>query len=304
MISIIGAGRVGSVSAFSILRKNFTDVILIDIIEGLAEGEALDMLQASPIIGFDGIIKGSKNLKDISGSDLVVIIAGAARKSGTSRLDLTRTNAEIISSLIPQVVDYASECKILIVTNPVDVMTYIAYKKSGFERNRVFGMGGMLDTSRYCSYLGVELGISKEMIRGLVIGEHGDNMIPLVDYTSASGIPINKLIGKDKIEKIIEKTRTGGMDVINMKGGTIYAPAAAISIMVDSIICDRKRIVCSSTIPNGEYDLKDVSIGLPVILGKNGIEGIIELELDDILQKKLINAAAVIKTAISQVGHI
>ena len=304
MISIIGAGKVGSVCAFNILKMHLSDIILVDIMEGLARGEALDMLQSTSLIGFDGIIEGSEDISHIENSELVIVIAGAARKPGTSRLDLTRTNAKIISLIIPQIVDYAPECKIMIVTNPVDVMTYIAYKKSGFERNRVFGMGGLLDTSRYCSYLAVELGVSRDSVQGLVIGEHGDGMIPLIDYTAASGIPIKKLLSKEQIEKIVEKTKTGGMDVINLKGSTVYAPAISIATMANSIIKDQKRIVCTPTIPDGEYGLKEIALGLPIILGNNGIEKIIELDLSETEKKNLLGAATAIRSAISQITEI
>lgn len=304
MISIIGAGKVGSVCAFNILKMHLSDIILVDIMEGLARGEALDMLQSTSLIGFDGIIEGSEDISHIENSELVIVIAGAARKPGTSRLDLTRTNAKIISLIIPQIVDYAPECKIMIVTNPVDVMTYLAYKKSGFERNRVFGMGGLLDTSRYCSYLAVELGVSRDSVQGLVIGEHGDGMIPLIDYTTASGIPIKKLLSKEQIEKIVEKTKTGGMDVINLKGSTVYAPAISIATMANSIIKDQKRIVCTPTIPDGEYGLKEIALGLPIILGNNGIEKIIELDLSETEKKNLLGAATAIRSAISQVTEI
>ncbi len=304
MISIIGAGRVGSVCAFNILRMNLSDIVLIDIMKGLAKGEALDMLQSTSLIGFDGIVEGSEDISNIESSELVIVIAGAARKPGTSRLDLTRTNAKIISSIIPKIVKYAPDCKIMMVTNPVDVMTYIAYKKSGFERNRIFGMGGLLDTSRYCSYLAVELGVSRESIQGLVIGEHGDGMIPLIDYTTVSGIPVKQLLSKEQIIGIVEKTKTGGMDVINLKGSTVYAPAIAIASMANSIIKDQKRIVCATTIPDGEYGLKEISLGLPIILGNNGMEKIIELDLDETEKKNLFDAAATIRSAISKLTDI
>jgi malate dehydrogenase len=304
MISIVGAGRVGSVCAFNLLRMNLSDIILIDIMKGLAKGEALDMLQSTSLTGFDGVIEGSEDISHIESSELVIVMAGAARKPGTSRLDLTRTNAKIVSSLIPKIVEYAPDCKIMMVTNPVDVMTYIAYKKSGFERNRVFGMGGLLDTSRYCSYLAVELGVSRNSVQGLVIGEHGDGMIPLIDYTTVSGIPVIELLNKEQIKRIIEKTKTGGMDVINLKGSTVYAPAIAIATMANSIIKDQKRIVCAPTIPEGEYGLKEISLGLPIILGNNGMEKIIELDLDETEKKNLFDAAVTIRSAISKLTDI
>jgi len=301
LISIIGAGRVGTIAALNMLRMHIADITLIDIVDKLAEGEAMDMIQASPILQFDGKIKGSTNFEDLKGSELVIIIAGSARKPGTSRLDLTRTNAKIISSIVEKIVKYAPECKIMMVTNPVDIMTYIAFKKSGFEKNRVFGMGGLLDSLRYRSLIANEVGISREDVNGFVIGEHGDHMIPLTDFTSISGIPIEYMMKKDRIEKIVEKTKTGGMDVISRKGSTVYGPSSAIAFMVESILKGKNRIVSASVIPHGEYGLKDVAIGLPIILGKNGIERIIELNFDEEIRKRLLDAASIIKSSISDV---
>ena len=301
MITIVGAGKIGSACALSIVRREISDVMMVDIQEGLAQGEALDITQASPSIGFDGLIKGSSDFADMVGSELVIITAGYPRKPNTSRTDLALGNAKIISSVVPQVVKYAPECKLLMVTNPVDAMTYIAYNRSAFHRSKVFGMSGILDTSRYRSYLASELNISREDINGLVIGEHGDLMIPLIDYTTVSGIPISDLLESERIKKIVETTRYCAMDVIKLKGATVHAPASAVALMADSIINDRKRLVCASVIPDGEYNLKDISIGLPVVLGKNGIERIIELDLDSNTQSRLSNAASSIGSVISQI---
>jgi malate dehydrogenase len=300
LISIIGAGKVGSVSAFNILRMRIADVALIDVQEGLAEGEALDMIQASPAIEFDGRVKGSSNFADMAGSELVIVTAGFPRKPGSSRLDLAKGNAEIISSIVEKIVQYAPDSKIMMVTNPVDVLAYVAYKKSGFERNRVFGMSGILDALRYRSYIALELDVSREDVRGLVIGEHGDNMIPLVDYTTVSGIPIRKLLGMEKIEQIIQKTRSSGMDVISLKGGTVHAPASVIAIVADAVLRGRNRVMGSSVIPSGEYGLKDIALCLPSIIGKNGVERIIELELDTATKKQLSDAAASTRSTLSQ----
>jgi len=279
---------------------HISDVTLIDVQEGLPQGEALDLVQASPAIEFDGKVKGSNDFADIAGSELVIVTAGRPRKPGSSRLDLARENAEIISFIAKKIAQYAPKCKIMIVTNPVDVMTYIAYGKSKFERNRVFGMSGILDALRYRSYIALELSVSREDIRGLVIGEHGDLMIPLVDYTTVSGIPIRKLLDENKIKKIMEKTKSSGMDVISLKGSTTHAPAAVIAVTAEAIIKGRNRVVGASVIPNGEYDLRNVSVGLPVVLGKNGVERIIELELDDATRGQLMHAASQIQSTISQ----
>lgn len=301
MITIVGAGKIGSACALSIVYRGISDVTMVDIQEGLAKGEALDITQASPSIGFDGVIKGSSDFADMVGSELVIITAGYPRKPNTSRRDLALGNAKIITSVVREVVKYAPECKLLMVTNPVDAMTYIAYKRSGFHRSKVFGMSGILDTSRYRSYLASELNISIEDINGLVIGEHGDLMIPLIDYTTISGIPISDLLESERIEKIVETARYSAMDVIKLKGATVHAPASSVALMADSIINDRKRLVCVSVIPDGEYGLKNISIGLPVVLGKNGIEKIIELDLDRNIKSKLSDAASSIDSVISHI---
>jgi malate dehydrogenase len=296
MISIIGSGRVGSVSAFNILRMRIADVTLVDVQDGLAEGEALDLIQSSPAIEFDGKINGTTKISDIEGSDLVIIAAGVPRKPGMSRHELLKRNASIVSALIGDVVRYAPSCKILMVTNPVDAMTYLAYLKSGFERNRIFGMGGLLDTLRYRSYIALELGVSREDIRALVVGEHGDHMIPLVDYTTIAGIPVRRLLNVETIQRIVERTRTSGSDVISLKGGTVYAPAAVIAVMAEAVLRGRNRVMAASVVPNGEYGLKKLAIGLPIILGRDGVERIIELPLDDATKNQLVESANCIRS--------
>jgi len=280
MISIIGAGKVGSAAAFSILGFRTSDVVLIDIAENLAQGEALDMMQAAPAIEFDGKIRGTSDYSEMRGSELVIVTAGQGRRPGMSRFDLAGTNAKIIRSIVGQVVKYCPECKLMIVTNPVDVMTHVAYRESGFERNRVFGMGNILDTLRFRSYIALELGVSREDIRGLVIGEHGDSMVPLVRYASVSGIPITELLSTQQIEKIVSLTKSSGSDVIRLKGATIYAPGAVIAIMTDAVLKGRNRVMGVSAYLQGEYGFTDVSIGVPCVLGKNGIERVLELKLD------------------------
>ena len=278
------------------------DVTLVDVQDGLAQGEALDLIQSSPAIEFDGRIRGSTDISDIEGSDLVIVAAGVPRGPGMSRSELLERNAGIVSKLVGEIVRYASECKLMIVTNPVDVMTYLAYSKSGFERNRVFGMGGILDTLRYRSYIALELNVSREDIRALVVGEHGDHMIPLVDYTTIAGIPVRRLLDESAIDRIVERTRSSGSDVISLKGGTVYAPAAVIAVMAEAVLRGRNRVMGASVIPNGEYGLRNLAIGLPVVLGKNGVEKIIELPLDDTTRSKLAESANAIYSGIDRLG--
>lgn len=303
MISVIGAGKVGSAAAFNILRYRISDVVLIDIFENLAKGEALDMMQTAPAIEFDGKIRGTSDFSEMEGSEIVIITAGEARKPGMTRIDLVNKNARIVKSLVKEVVRYAPECKLMLVTNPVDIMTYIAYKESGFERNRVFGMGNILDALRFRSHIALELNVSREDVRALVIGEHGDSMVPLVEYASVSGIPITCLLRKKQIEKIVNLTITSGSDVIKLKGSTTYAPAAVIGIMADAILRGRNRVMGVSTYLQGEYGFSDVSIGVPVILGRNGVEKILELELMPETKKRLEKSVLTIKGAIKKLSE-
>jgi malate dehydrogenase len=234
----------------------------------------------------------------MKGSELVIIVAGQARQPGMSRMDLVNRNAKIVKSIVKEVVEYAPDCLLMIVTNPVDVMTYVAYKASGFERNRVFGMGNILDTLRFRSYLAAELGVSREDIRALVIGEHGDSMVPLVNFASVSGIPVSDLLKKEQIEKIIKLTKSSGADVIKLKGSTVYAPAAVIAIMADAVLRGRNRVMSVSTYLQGEYGLSDMSIGVPCVLGKDGVERIIELKLDAESEKAFKESASTIRDAL------
>ena len=300
MITIIGARNVGSEAAFNILKERISDVVLIDLNQELAQGEALDMMQAAPAIEFDGKISGTNNFKEMEGSELVIVIAGQARKPDMTRIDLMNNNAKVIRSVVKEVAKYAPNCKLMIVTNPVDIMTFIARKESGLPPNHVFGMGNILDTLRFRSYIAQELNVSKEDTCALVIGEHGDSMVPLLEYASVSGIPITILLTKDQIAKIIHQTINSGADVIKLKGSTIYAPAAVIAMMADSILKGRKRVMSVSTCPSGEYGCSNYSIGVPVVLGKNGVERIIELELALESKQRFEKSIETIKTAVAQ----
>ncbi len=236
MITIVGAGKVGSESAFEILREKISDVVLIDLYADLAKGEALDMMQAAPAIEFDGKITGTSDFSAMDGSELVIVVAGQARKPDMTRIDLMNNNARVVRSVVREVTKHAPDCKLMIVTNPVDIMTYIARKESGLPSNRVFGMGNILDTLRFRTYIAAELGVSREDTHALVIGEHGDSMVPLVEYACVSGIPITTLLTKEQIEKIVHLTVNSGADVIKLKGSTIYAPAAVIAMMADAVL--------------------------------------------------------------------
>ena len=299
MISIIGAGKVGASAAFEILRYRISDVTLIDIAEDLARGEALDMMQAAPAIEFDGKIRGTNDYSQMQGSELVIVVAGQGRKLGMTRIDLMNNNAKIIRSIVKKIAKHAPDCKIMVVTNPVDVMTYIARRESGFPGHRVFGMGNILDTLRFRSYIAYELNVSRQDVNALVMGEHGDSMVPLVEYASVTGIPITTLMTKEQIDKVVQQTINSGADVIKLKGATLYAPAAVIAIMADAVVQGRNRVLSVSTCPSGEYGCSDYSIGVPVVLGKSGVEKILELKLSRQSKQSFENSLTKIKAAIA-----
>jgi len=299
MITVIGAGKVGSAAAFDILRYKISDVVLIDTNEKAAKGEALDMMQAAPAIEFDGTIRGTSDFREMAGSELVIVTAGLGRGPDMTRMDLINTNAAIVKSLVKEVAKYAPKSKLMMVTNPVDIMTYIAFRETGLPRCCLFGMGNILDTMRFRTYIAQELGVSREDTRALVIGEHGDSMVPLVEYASVSGIPITNLLTSEQIERIVHSTVTSGADVIQLKGSTVYAPGTVIAIMADAILTGRNRVMSVSTSLDGEYGFSDVSIGVPVVLGKDGVEKIIELDLSEKTKEKFAKSVAALKAAIA-----
>ena len=299
MITVIGAGKVGSAAAFDILRYKISDVILIDTNEKQAKGEALDMMQAAPAIEFDGTIRGTSDFREMGGSELVIVTAGVGRRPDMTRIDLMNVNAQIVRGIVREVAKYAPKTNLMIVTNPVDIMTYISFKETGFPRNRLFGMGNILDGMRFRTYLANELGVSREDTHALVIGEHGDSMVPLVECASVSGIPVTSLLSVEQLAQIVHQTVTSGADVINLKGSTVYAPGTVIALTADAILTGRNRVMSVSTCLDGEYGQSCVSIGVPVVLGKQGVEKIIELDLSEHTLEQFLKSVAVVKAAIS-----
>lgn len=293
-VSIIGAGNVGATAADVIARSGYChEVVLLDIKPGLAEGKALDIAQTSPLLGFDTKVRGVTNdYKAIADSDVVIITSGRPRSPGMSRDDLVHVNAEIIKSVIEPAVFYAPNAIFIIVTNPLDTMAYYAYKLSRLPAQRVIGMAGVLDTARYRYFLAQELGASVQDIEAMLLGGHGDTMVPLPRYTTISGIPVTNLLSEDKLNAIVERTKFGGGEITKLIGTSAwYAPGAAIAQMVASILLDQKRILPCSVYLQGQYDLHDIYIGVPVKLGRNGVEEIIQLALTD-AEKKLLHASA------------
>ncbi|NRR23282.1 malate dehydrogenase [Brevibacillus sp. MS2.2] len=284
-IAVIGSGFTGATTAFILGQKELGDIVLVDIpqLENPTKGKALDMMESSPVLGFDASITGTANYEDIKDADLVIITAGIARKPGMSRDDLVNTNAGIMKSVAEQVKTYAPNSIVLVLSNPVDAMTYTFFKTSGFPKERVIGQSGVLDTARFRTFVAMELNVSVEDVTGFVLGGHGDDMVPLVRYSYAGGIPLEKLIPKDRLDAIVERTRKGGGEIVNLlgNGSAYYAPAASLVQMAEAIIKDKKRILPSIALLQGEYGYNDLYLGVPTLLGANGIEKVIELDLTD-----------------------
>ncbi len=301
-VTVVGAGNVGSTCANVIAHKELcNEVVLLDIKEGIAEGKSLDMWQTAPINLYDTRIIGSTNdYSATANSDVVVITSGLPRKPGMSRDDLIATNAGIVKSVTENIVKYSPDTIIIVVSNPLDVMTYCAYLTSGFDSSKVFGMAGILDTARYRAFLAEALNTSPKDIQAVLMGGHGDTMVPLPRYTTVAGIPVTELIPSDKLSAIVQRTKVGGGELVNLMGTSAwYAPGAAAAQMVEAIVRDQKRIFPCCAWLQGEYGLKDIYLGVPVKLGKNGIEQIIELKLNADEKKLLDDSAVSVKEVMS-----
>lgn len=293
-ITIVGAGNVGATTAQKIVDNELAnEVVLVDIVEGIPQGKGLDMYESTPIMGVDVKVIGTNGYEETANSDIVIITAGVARKPGMSREDLLNTNFGIVKEATLKSIEKSPNAIIIVVTNPLDVMAYTAWKVSGFERHRVIGMAGVLDTARFRTFIAMELNVSVEDVYAFVLGGHGDDMVPLVRYTTVAGIPISELLPKEKIEQLVKRTREGGAEIVSYlkTGSAYYAPAAAIVEMVESIVKDKKRILPCSVLLQGEYELNDVFVGVPVKLGRKGVEEIIELKLTD-EEKQALHASA------------
>lgn len=290
-VSIIGAGNTGSTLAFVLAQKEIADIVMIDRpqSEGFVKGKALDILESGPIFGFDTNVQGSVQIEDIQDSDIVVMTAGIPRKPGMTRDDLVQTNEEIVHQTSLNIAKYAPNATIIVLTNPVDAMTYTALKASGFPKERVIGQSGVLDTARYQSFIADELKVSVKDINGLVLGGHGDTMVPLVESTQVNGVPVKDLIAEDVLERIVNRTRKGGAEIVELlgKGSAYYAPATAIYEMIEAILKDQKRLLPSIAYLEGEYGFSDICLGVPTILSKNGIEKIVEVNLNEREQEQL-----------------
>jgi malate dehydrogenase len=300
VITIVGSGKVGGAAAlFTALRKVTDEILLLDVVQGLPQGEAMDLNHMLSEKGIDVNIRGSNDYSEMKGSDIVIVVAGSGRKPGMTRMDLLKINASIVKGVVENIKKFAKDAMIIPVTNPLDPMAYLTYKVSGFQKNRVFGMGNMLDLSRFVQFIHESTGYSRSSIRGLVIGEHGENMLPLPRYSTVSGISLTSLLPKQKTDELVQNTRQVAAKVIELKGATVHAPGNAISAIVEAVMKDTKQVIPVATYLDGEYGYSNVSIGVPVVLGKNGIEKIIELDLDANEKEWFRKGVESVKTAIS-----
>ena len=307
-ITIVGAGNVGATTAHWCAAAELGDVVLVDIpqTEDMPKGNALDLMQASPIVGFDSNIVGATDYEPTRGSDVVVITAGIPRKPGMSRDDLLSTNAKIVSAVTEQVKETSPDSIIIVVSNPLDAMVQQAQKVSGFPPNRVIGQAGVLDTSRYRTFLAMELGVSVEDISALLMGGHGDTMVPIPSCTSIGGIPVTRLISEERLAEIVDRTRKGGAEIVGLlkTGSAYYAPAAATAQMVEAIVRDKKRLIPCAAYCDKEYGVGGYYVGVPVILGANGVERIIELELTEQEQADFKKSADAVRELVATMGEL
>ncbi|MEM2140346.1 malate dehydrogenase [Nitrososphaera sp.] len=298
-ITVIGSGKVGASAALNCGLRELDDILLLDIVQGLPQGEAMDINHQLSERGSDSIARGSNNYEDMRGSDYIVLVAGVGRKPGMTRMDLLKTNAGIVKDVASKIATYAKDATVIVVTNPLDPMTYLALKTIGSAKSKVMGMGGMLDLSRFKSFIQEATGVSRDSIQAMVISEHGENMLPLTRYSSLGGIPLHDFISKEKAHEIFEKTKKVAADVIALKGATVYAPGNAVATMIESMAKDKKMVIPVSAYLQGQYGVSDICIGVPAVIGAGGVEKIIELKLDGFEQDVFNKGVASVKEAIA-----
>ena len=303
-ITVIGAGNVGATSAQRIVDKGLAhEVVLVDVIDGIPQGKALDIAESTPIEGSDTAIIGTTSYEPTANSDIILITAGIARKPGMSRDDLQNTNANIVKTCTEQAVQKSPKAIIIVVSNPLDVMTYVAMKVSGFDRHRVIGMAGILDSARFRTFIAKELGVSVEDVSAFVLGGHGDSMVPLARYSTVAGIPLPDLMDQQTIDRLVKRTRDGGAEIVNFlkTGSAYYAPSSSAVQMIEAIVQDKKRVLPCSVLLQGEYGIKDTVVGVPVRLGNNGMEKIVEIKLTPEEQAALNKSAADVKANMNKI---
>ena len=299
-VTIVGAGNVGATAAQEVARRDYADVVLVDIKEGLPQGKALDIDEAGPVLGYEPTVSGSNGYDETTGSDVVVVTAGLPRKPGMSRDDLVQTNEQIVGSVTREAVERSPDAILMVVSNPLDAMCHVAKNVSGWPRERVFGMAGILDTARFRAFISQETGTSAKDVTAMVLGGHGDQMVPVVSATTVGGVPLTTLASPEAIEAMVERTRKGGGEIVELLGTSAwYAPGAAAAQMVDAVLLDQKRVLPCTALLQGEYGIDDLYMGVPVKLGAGGIEAIYELELTDSEQAALDESAAAVRDVVA-----
>lgn len=299
-VSVVGAGNVGATVANELARRNLADIVLVDVVEGFAAGKALDMAEAAPVLGYSAGLSGSHDLADVKGSEVVVVTAGARRKPGMSRAELLSINAGVVSSISKEIKKHAPKSVIILVTNPLDIMCYVAMRSSGFPRERVLGMAGALDAARMSAFVAMELDISPADVRSMVLGGHGDSMVPLPRFTTVNGVPIDELLPRERIEAIVERTRNGGGEIVGLLQtlSAFYAPGAGAAAMVEAVLTGKGRLVAASVWAEGEYGISETFVGLPVIVGAGGLREVVDLKLEEGELAALAGSAEAVKEGI------
>ena len=303
-ITVVGAGNVGATTAQRLAERDYADVVLVDIVEGLPQGKALDLNQAGPVVGYEPTVVGTNGYDETARSDICIITSGRARTPGMSRDDLLRTNQAIVADVTGNLVERSPDAILIVVTNPLDAMCQVAFAESGFPRERVIGMAGVLDTARFRTFLSWELGVSVRDVTGFVLGGHGDQMVPVTTYTNVAGIPVADLLPEARLAEIVRRTRDGGAEVVKLlkSGSAYYAPSAAVSEMVDSIVHDQKRVLPCAALLQGEYGLDGLFMGVPCRLGTAGLEEVVQIELSDAERAELERSAAAVRELIGVMG--
>jgi malate dehydrogenase len=305
-VSVVGAGNVGAVAVYFIAEKNLGDIVMIDVVEGLARGKALDFLHAAPFRNYEVKIRGTTDFAEIEGSDVVVLTAGIARKPGMDRMDLLKTNVGIARHAAREIARRAPEAVVIVVTNPLDIIAMAVLRESGFALKKVMGMAGVLDSTRFRYFIADKLGVWPGDVQAMVLGGHGDEMVPLPGYTTVEGIPIGQLLPRSDIDELVKRTRTGGAEIVGLlkTGSAYYAPGASVAKMVEAIIKDEKRLLPASVYLRGEFGFRDIFLGVPVILGRHGVERIVEFPLEDAERKALTLSVEAVRTGLKELDSL
>jgi malate dehydrogenase len=305
-ITIVGAGHVGATTAQRLAERDYADVVLVDIVEGMPQGKALDLNQSGPLVGYEARLTGTNSYDETTGSEIVVITSGLPRKPGMSRDDLLARNQEIVADVSRHVAERSPDAIVIVVTNPLDAMCHVALEASEFPRQRVIGMAGILDSARFRTFLAWELDVSTADVTGFVLGGHGDTMVPVISNTSVAGIPIREKVSEQRLEEIVQRTRDGGAEVVKLlqDGSAFYAPSAAVAEMVDAIVLDQKRVLPCAALCQGEYGFDNLFVGVPVKLGRDGVEEVIEIELDEAERQQLERSVEAVRDLIANLQRV